>query len=192
MRVLHCLLGLAILSTCSAKGASGPGGGGGCDRDLTGSWSISGSCTPSSCVVTQRSCSFSIQCDDGTQLSGSVSGSSFNGTAATRGGNYACTGALTGGGISGSCASTTGAASCTFAASCRGGACGASSATPDAATTSPCAAATSCGACSAMGSCGWCYSGSITEGVCLEGTSSGATAGSCPEWAWTSSQCVAQ
>lgn len=115
---------LVAASACSSHG--GGGGGGACERDLSGRWSISGSCPLSSCTVTQTGCAFSVRCNDGSQLNGSVSGVQFSGIANSSRSTSNCTGTLEGSSLDGSCstATTRGTSVCTFRASCSDGPCG--------------------------------------------------------------------
>ena len=187
MRVLGsqwwvCLPWVALFS-CGATGGGGGGGGGGgaCDRDLSGSWSISGSCVPSQCAVQQSGCALSISCNDGTRLSGTVAGSSFSGTASSGTTTLSCQGSLSTGTLAGSCRPiTSGASSCSFSARCTGGACGAATGGGD-----DCPTATSCMACTMRSTCGWC------DGRCSVGTSTGPRGTVCADnrWAWTLGMC---
>lgn len=109
--------------SCGAKGASSAGGPGGCG-DLSGTWSVSGGCTPGSCVVTQSGCSLTVACADGTRFSGAVNGATFTGTGSDGASDTGvCSGTLGAGRLNGTCAAMGG--SCTFTATCSNGACGA-------------------------------------------------------------------
>lgn len=66
----------ALVVACSSK-ASGTGGPAmACAFDYSGRWNLSGTCTNTSCDVSQNGCGLSIRCDDGAQGSGSLSGGS--------------------------------------------------------------------------------------------------------------------
>jgi hypothetical protein len=109
--------------SCSASGSSSTGGPEGCG-DLSGRWSVSGSCAQGSCVVTQSGCSLAVACADGTRFSGVVSGATFTGTGSNgAGADGVCSGTLSTGRLNGMCAAMTG--SCAFTAACTNGACGA-------------------------------------------------------------------
>lgn len=100
---------------CSSDSSSG-GGGASC-QDLTGSWSLSGSCPTTSCEVTTSStCTVKVTCNDGSSLSGSISGKDFslNGTSS-------CSGSVSGTSASLSCTSNTG--TCSSSLTCVSGDC---------------------------------------------------------------------
>lgn len=115
-------------ASCGARGDAGPAGAGGCG-DLSGVWSVTGSCAPSDCTVTQSGCSLSVSCASGTRLMGTVSGASFVGSGTT-GARVAgtCTGTFAAGTLDGECATAGGA--CGFSARCSNGACGAAPSGP--------------------------------------------------------------
>ncbi|HVW25054.1 MAG TPA: hypothetical protein VHC69_06760 [Polyangiaceae bacterium] len=114
---------IGLKSTAACGGDSGSAAGGKC-RDLSGTWSISGDCPPSSCNFDQNGCQITMQCNDGTKASGTFNGSSldFSGTGLKCSADVDLDG--TGGaspGASGSCHSSQG--TCTFKAACESGAC---------------------------------------------------------------------
>ena len=186
-----CLPLAAVLSCGAAAGGGGGGGGGACDRDLSGTWSISGSCLNSRCTVQQNGCTVSVACGDGSRFTGSVVGSSFSGSvnAGTR--TLSCQGTIAPGSFVGSCIPPTSGSSCSFSATCSGGACGAAmgggddAGVGDAGVGDECPTATNCMACTMRSTCGWC------DGRCSVGTSTGPRGTVCADrrWAWTLGMC---
>lgn len=63
-----------VLASAGLMGCPGGSGKGGCP-EISGDWSVSGTCVsgPSSCEVQQTGCSITLSCSDGRTLSGSVS-----------------------------------------------------------------------------------------------------------------------
>jgi hypothetical protein len=109
---------LVFVAGALVSGGTGcTGGGGSCDN-VSGSWAVSG-CASDTCSVTQTGCSIALSCGGGV-ATGSVSGSSvqFNGSETL---NHACTGAVSGGTVSGTCATGVSTLTCMFAATLTGG-----------------------------------------------------------------------
>jgi len=61
-----CAVVVACSSTSVGSGASG------CSNDYSGRWKLSGTCTNTSCDLTQSACSLTVRCDDGSQGNGTV------------------------------------------------------------------------------------------------------------------------
>jgi hypothetical protein len=110
-------LAVAVSMGCSSSSGGG-GGATGCG-DMSGSWTMSGSCpqNPTTCQVSQSDCTATLTCDTGT-ASAKVSGSTmtfiFNGAS--------CSGSVSNGQFTGSC--TEEGNSCPVSGSCSIGSCG--------------------------------------------------------------------
>ena len=104
---------LALAASCSDDSG---GSGGGC-QDLTGDWKLEGSCPPGLCTVKVNSaCQMTVKCDDGTNLSGTVSGQSFS-----LSGSSSCSGSVAKKDGTISCSSSAG--SCSSSLECESGTC---------------------------------------------------------------------
>ncbi|MEZ4224835.1 MAG: hypothetical protein R3B13_28035 [Polyangiaceae bacterium] len=111
---------VGVFAACGSSGSSG--GGGGCP-DVSGSWTLSGSCADNSCTVTQNGCNVTLSCSpSGEVYQGSVSGSTISFGA----GSTSCSANFGNKAANGSCNDTTSGA-CQFTGSCVSGACGVSS-----------------------------------------------------------------
>jgi len=66
----------ALLASVSLSGCPGGGGGGGGCPEISGDWTVNGSCTSASCEITQDGCAITLECSDGRTLEGTVSKSS--------------------------------------------------------------------------------------------------------------------
>ena len=60
------VLGLGVFGACGSDSD-----GGGCP-DLSGTWSVDGTCTTGQCELDQNGCNFTFNCDDGRELTGRV------------------------------------------------------------------------------------------------------------------------
>ena len=121
------LAACAGVVACSSS-STGTGSASSCSNDYSGRWKLSGSCVNTSCDLTQNACTLAVRCDDATQGSGAILGTSvtLNG--------------LLGSGVSGGCnvafdasrgftmsctSSQAGAQPCTAVGTCQSGSCGA-------------------------------------------------------------------
>jgi hypothetical protein len=107
-----------LLGSIAASGCSGTSTGGGTTSgecaDLSGTWDVTGTCGPDTCVVTQQGCSTSLVCGGGAgSYTGSISGSdaSYSGHASD-GTPATCEVSVSGGSFSGTC-TPQGASQCT-------------------------------------------------------------------------------
>jgi len=85
-------LALAAAGALSLGGCgsdSGGGGSGGCPS-LSGSWTVSGTCSATSCAIAASGCTLSLQCNDGNTYSGTLSGTSLT----FSGGGASCSGTV--------------------------------------------------------------------------------------------------
>jgi hypothetical protein len=108
-----------------AASACGSSSSGGCP-DLSGSWSLTGSCSLSQCTVTQSACDLSVSCNDGTTYAGNSSSStlSFGNSTSQCSGTLDSTKTV----ANGSCQSMSGP--CDYIATCASGACAMPNPTP--------------------------------------------------------------
>jgi hypothetical protein len=120
--VTELVRAMLLFASLGANACSGDDSGGTCPT-LSGSWSLTGNCQGlSACTVAQTGCSVSIQCSDGTALTGSASGSSLDFSNAT----LRCTGSIDESSVvkptvDGACSYSGG--SCSFDAECDSGSC---------------------------------------------------------------------
>lgn len=91
--------------------ACGSSDGDGTCQSVQGTWTLTGTCTASSCTVAQTGCSASWSCDDGTVGEGNVSGTQWS---FTTGDGTICSGSISGDTATGSC--TTQGLSCELGA----------------------------------------------------------------------------
>lgn len=114
----------ALVVACSSVSTGGSGSA--CQNDYGGRWKFSGSCTSTTCDVTQSGCSLTVRCDDGTQGSGTVSGASATVSGLLGSGDSgSCTVAFgTSKSLSMQCTSSRSTQPCTSTATCEKGSCG--------------------------------------------------------------------
>ncbi len=114
-RILLVALAGALGFGCSSSTDNGGGGNGNCSN-IAGTWGVTGSCGPDTCVITQNGCNTNFSCGGGTHsYTGSVSGSSVSYAGQTSGGVQAtCSGTVSGGTMSGTCSGA--GATCSFSA----------------------------------------------------------------------------
>lgn len=98
---------------CSACSGNSNGSGSGQCLNISGTWSISGTCGLQSCAVSQTGCATNFTCTGGAQsYSGTVSGNTFSYSGTVLGVAGTCSGTVSGTSLSGSCAG--GGSQCTF------------------------------------------------------------------------------
>lgn len=84
--------------TSGASGSSGTtsgSSGGSCTTSYAGTWSQTGACLETSCVVSQTGCSVTVTCANGTSLSGAISGTKASLSGKSQGVNVSCTATFT-------------------------------------------------------------------------------------------------
>ena len=104
-----------MLAACGGDDQQGDDGPADC-ADLEGSWEISGACGADLCTISQSGCAITqVDCTSGAHsTSGDIDGDNFTYTGVSGGGLPAtCSGAVTAGGISGTC-TTEGLGNCSF------------------------------------------------------------------------------
>ncbi|HMJ12183.1 MAG TPA: hypothetical protein VK524_12250 [Polyangiaceae bacterium] len=111
------VLGLGVFGACGSDSD-----GGGCP-DLSGTWSVDGTCTTGQCELDQNGCNFTFNCDDGRELTGRVRNDSLEFSQDDE--DIECSAELDKEGDqpedSGSCETPQG--ECTFSAQCESGDC---------------------------------------------------------------------
>ncbi len=112
-------VGAALAALGLSCSSSDSGGGGGNCPDVSGTWTLSGTCRDTSCTISQNGCNVTLNCSPtGTTYTGSVSGSSIS----FGDGSGTCNGNLATKTASGSC-NEPGVGTCDWSASCQTGGC---------------------------------------------------------------------
>jgi hypothetical protein len=119
MKTLFALPLFAIAFPCfvaCSSSSSGDGASNGNCSSIAGTWGVSGTCGPDTCIITQNGCNTSFACGGGSvSYTGSVNGSNVSYAGKTAGGvDGTCSGTVQGSTMSGTC--TVSGATCSYSA----------------------------------------------------------------------------
>lgn len=119
-RTLLGVLATSLVLACSSGG--GGGGAGGDCPDWSGNYELEGTCAAgATCNATQSGCYLSVQCSDGTNVSGTLTQTGFNLSGTSAGASVTCSGGYDGDNLKGQCQFSGG--SCELDVDCKSGPC---------------------------------------------------------------------